>query len=495
MRVRVSLAMLLASTGLVAAACGGGGGGGGGSSSAGALPAGASVVPATAPVLVSADTDFSSDQWKEASALAKHFPGLPSLLTMLESQLQKQNVSLEQDVKPALGPEVDVAFLDLQNSGNNVVVLTKPDDKARLDALLAKGESPPATTEKDGWTVAADSKAKIDQFDQAGGSTLANDQEFQSVMKQLPADTLARVYVAGAPVQARLNSALSRSSAGQTGLTSGFGSFKGLGLAATAKDNGLRLDGVIDGTLSAAPASYKAELPSELPSGALLFVSFDQLDKQVRRVLDAVEKTQPNLKTQISQVEGVLGLTLENDVFPLLSREGAIAVYPSTAGLPTIEAVFRVPDETKAKSLVDRIGAIARLGGQTVQDVDVSGVAAHEIDIPAQNLTVLYAVFDGKLVVTNAREGIAGLRSGGTHLADDPLYKEAADSAGLPDETLGFTYADLRDALPLVLQFARSRGSTIPATVDENTKPLGAALLYSTKDHQGYRLGGFVTVK
>src|SRR5581483_9938808 len=380
MRVRVSLAMLLASTGLVAAACGGGGGGGGGSSSAGALPAGASVVPATAPVLVSADTDFSSDQWKEASALAKHFPGLPSLLTMLESQLQKQNVSLEQEVKPALGPEVDIAFLDLQNSGNNVVVLTKPDDKARLDALLAKGESPPATTEKDGWTVAADSKAKIDQFDQAGGSTLANDQEFQSVMKQLPADTLARVYVAGAPVQARLNSALSRSSAGQTGLTSGFGTFKGLGLAATAKDNGLRLDGVIDGTLSAAPASYKAELPSELPSGALLFVSFDQLDKQVRRVLDAVEKTQPNLKTQISQVEGVLGLTLENDVFPLLSREGAIAVYPSTAGLPTIEAVFRVPDETKAKSLVDRIGAIARLGGQTVQDVDVSGVAAHEID-------------------------------------------------------------------------------------------------------------------
>jgi Protein of unknown function (DUF3352) len=494
MRVRLSLALLLASTGLVAAACGGGGGGGGGGTAGGQVPSGASVVPSTAPVLVSVDSDFSSDQWKQASALAKHFPGLPALIAMLQAQLQKQNVSFEQDVKPALGPETDVGFLDFKNGGNDVVVLTKPNDKAKLDALLAKGSSPPVTTEKDGWTVAADSKSKIDLFEQGAGTTLANDQEFQSVMKRLPADTLARAYVAGAPVQALLESSLSGTGV-QTGLTSGFGTFKGLGLAATAKDNGVRLDGVIDGTLQAAPDSYKAELPSALPSGALLFVSFNQLDKQLRGVLKTVETTQPSLKTQISQVEAVLGLSLENDVFPLFSREGAIAVYPSTAGLPTIEAVFRVPDEAKAKSFVDRIGAIARLGGQTVKDVDVSGIAAHEVDITSQNLSLFYAVFDGKLVVTNTRDGIAGLRSSGPRLEADPLYREAADSAGLPGETVGFVYANLRAGLPLVFQLARSRGSTIPPAVGENTKPLGAALLYGTKEDQGYGLGGFVTVK
>jgi hypothetical protein len=494
-RVRLSLALLLAAVGLAAAACGGGGGGGGGSTAAGGeLPAGASVVPASAPILVSVDSDFESEQWKQATALARHFPGLPDLLGMLQAQLAKQNVSFDQDVKPALGPEVDVAFLDLQNGGNNVVVLTKPKDKGKLDALLAKGESPAATTEKDGWTVAADSQAKIGKFEQGGGTTLANDQEFQSVMKRLPADTLARAYVAGAPVQALAESSVAQSS-GQSGLTSGFGTLKGLALAATAKENGLRLDGAIDGTVASPPDSYKAELPSDLPTGALLFVSFNQLDKQLRRVLAAIEKTQPNLQTQLSQIEAASGISLENDVFPLLSGEGAVAVYPTTGALPTIEVVLRVPDEDKAKSFVDRLGAIARLAGQTVQDVDVSGVAAHEIDLSAQNLTLFYAVFDGKLVVTNTRDGIAGFRSSGARLEDDPLYKEAADAAELPDETVGYFYADLRDGLPLVFQLARSRGSTIPPAVDENTKPLDAALLYVAKADEGARLGGFVTVK
>src|SRR5207244_2617686 len=227
------------------------------------------------------------------------------------------------------------------------------------DALLAKGSKPPARAEVGGWTVLADSQAKIDLFKQGGtGPVLANDQEFQSVMKRLPADTLARVYLAGAPVQGLADTALQQNGA-KAGATQGFGSFSGLSLSATAEDNGLRLDGAVDATLSRAPDSYKAELPSDLPSGAYLFVSFNQLDRQLRQVLSAVEDAQPNLKASIGQVEAVLGLSLEQDVFPLVSGEGAIAVYPSTGSLPTIEAVLRVPDEAKARQVIDQIGAIA----------------------------------------------------------------------------------------------------------------------------------------
>src|SRR5204862_6761321 len=108
LRLRLLLASLLALVAVTAAACGGGGGGG---KSSGALPGGASVVPASAPVFISINSDFSSDQWSKATTLAKRFPGLPDLLANLEGQLKQENVSFERDVKPALGPEVDVVFL------------------------------------------------------------------------------------------------------------------------------------------------------------------------------------------------------------------------------------------------------------------------------------------------------------------------------------------------------------------------------------------------
>src|SRR5919201_2322770 len=152
MRIRLSLASLLALVAVLAAACGGGGGGGGGG---GALPDGAAVVPASAPVLIAINTDFASDQWSKAKTLASQFPSAPELLAHATRQLAKENIDFNADVKPALGAEVDVVFLDFKNGGNDVVVMTQPRDKAKLDALLAKGSNPPVKAEIGGWTVLA----------------------------------------------------------------------------------------------------------------------------------------------------------------------------------------------------------------------------------------------------------------------------------------------------------------------------------------------------
>src|SRR4051794_20907010 len=127
MRIRVSLASLLALVALLAAACGGGGGGGGGG---GAGSHSASVAPARAPAFIAVNTDFTSEQWGKAQKLAAKFPATPQLVAQLEKRLAKEHVDFETDVKPALGPEVDVVFLDFENGGNDVVVLTKPSDKA-----------------------------------------------------------------------------------------------------------------------------------------------------------------------------------------------------------------------------------------------------------------------------------------------------------------------------------------------------------------------------
>src|SRR5205085_7314465 len=203
-----------------------------------------------------------SDQWTKATALAKRFPSAPDLLAQLEKSLSKEQVDLNRDVKPAVGAEVDVVFVDFAHGGNDVVVLTQPRDKAKLDALLAKGSNPPARADIDGWTVLADSQAKIESFRKARtAGSLSNDREFQDTMRKLPQDTLARVYVAGVPVQSALDTAVTRQGA-PPGTTRDFGTLSALALSATAEDNGVLLDGRVDATLTNEPDSYKAQLQS-----------------------------------------------------------------------------------------------------------------------------------------------------------------------------------------------------------------------------------------
>jgi hypothetical protein len=79
-------------------------------------------------------------------ALAARFPGTPRLVGELEKQLK--GLDFDQDVKPALGPEVDIVVLD--PAGKDVVGLTKPDTTAKLKLLLrstvSPGETKPAIT-------------------------------------------------------------------------------------------------------------------------------------------------------------------------------------------------------------------------------------------------------------------------------------------------------------------------------------------------------------
>src|SRR5439155_10584406 len=118
-------ASLIAGLALAAAGCSGGGGGGGN-----APPAAAKVVPASAPVLISVKTDFSSPQFRNALVLLRRFPGALPALRRLSAE--NGHIDFARDVKPALGPEFDVVWLDFKNGGNHVIGLTQAQDKAEF---------------------------------------------------------------------------------------------------------------------------------------------------------------------------------------------------------------------------------------------------------------------------------------------------------------------------------------------------------------------------
>src|SRR5439155_13519921 len=117
----------------IAAGCGAATGVGGGA---------AGIVPASAPAFIAIDSDPGSSQWQTVNDLASRFPDKQKAIDSLKNDLRKADgIDYEQDVKPALGPEIDVVWLDFDNNGGDVVGLTQPGDEAAFKRLVEKGNA------------------------------------------------------------------------------------------------------------------------------------------------------------------------------------------------------------------------------------------------------------------------------------------------------------------------------------------------------------------
>jgi hypothetical protein len=98
-------------------------------------------------------------------------------------------------------------------------------------------------------------------------------------------------------------------------------------------------------------------------------------------------------------------------------------------------------------------------------------------------VAILYGVVDGKLVVTDNPTAVRDLRDGGRDaLSDDSTFQAARDAAGMPDETNGWLYVNLKDAVPLVEGLAGLGGQQVPAEVSANLRPLRSAIVFGASD-------------
>lgn len=478
---------------LSAAACGGG-------AEAGAGGQAAAVVPAGAALYVSGNTDFEGDQWQTAADLVRKFPdGEKALAQALSEFESEENVDFEQDVKPALGPEVAFVVLDFPTDGSDpaVVALTQPDDEQKLQALLEKGSDPTVSEQVEGWTVVSDRQSSIDRFkEMRSDGALADSDDFGEAMDGLEGDSLVSLYVNGEALDRAARSAPSFEEEQLDTLLPG-GEIPSIGAVARAEDDGARIDGQaffaadVEGSAFASP-SFEAKLPDEVPAGVLAYISFNNLEKQFSTFRDALAAADPAFESQLGQAEGALGVSLEEDLAPLFAGEGAL--YFRQGGLiPEITLVTTVEDEQKALATVDDL--VAGLGSfipvSEPRKVDIEGVEAREVPIQPP-FALYYATFDGKLVITSARSGISDLRGDHDRFADEEGFAQAKDRAGLPDETTGFAYVNLEEVVPLVLGFA---GGEVPPEVGANTDPLRSLVAWGTADGRKATFSLFVGIE
>src|SRR5205823_2744817 len=98
----------------------------------------AQLVPPGALAFVSLDTDQSSQQWQQLDALTRRLAVRTQVLQKVNAALAQHGLSYGQDVKSALGKEIDLAVLKVEAGSPEVVAFTQPADDAKLRSLAAK---------------------------------------------------------------------------------------------------------------------------------------------------------------------------------------------------------------------------------------------------------------------------------------------------------------------------------------------------------------------
>jgi hypothetical protein len=500
--VRLIPALLVAALLPVLAGCGSGSDVGGA----------ADVVPADVFVYASVDTDFDGDGWAALEEFAAKFPGGDNLMQSLADDLgSEEGLDFEADVKPALGDEVALVVLDAPENPDfeaappgtefygepaHILVLLQPEDEAAFQRLLEKSNEPPVTDEVDGWTVVAEIQESLDAFrERLDGPRLDGSEDFEQAMDGLDSGALAHVFVNGAKLAGTLES--DPGAPPVDALLPG-GELPSFGMAFDVEADSARIDGraVFADENPFATDSYSADLPERVPGDVLAYLSFNDLESAFSRFRDVAAETDPEAERQLGMAEGLLGVSLEEDVLPLLSGEGAVYLRAG-APVPEVTLVTEIEDEENALDTLDKIVEFAggfepRLRNPTTVEID--GVEARELPIDPP-LSLYYAAFDGLLVLTTSQEGIVALRQDSDRLSDSEAFDDALDRAGVPDETQGFGYVDLASAVALFLSFGSAAGEEIEPEAQAFLDPLQSLVFYGDSDDETASFTLFVGVE
>jgi Protein of unknown function (DUF3352) len=479
---------VLAALALAAAGCG--------AKDESAATGGAEIVSASAPAFVSIDADLSSDQWQQVDELLRKFPARSMLISELRSSLKEDSgLDYEDDIKPALGDEVDLVWLDFAYGGTNVVGLTKPKDEDAFQRMVEKGNSTgpdDLICEKtDDWFVCADSQEKIDRFKaMPGDEKLADDELFNDALAELPDEALVHVYVRGQSIVDTLKDLDLPGSPLPLGAEQ---QPEFLSAALAAEGSGLRLVG--SGRAAKAPESkpepFESTFLDVVPDDAVAFLTFKGGD-EYQQQLDELEKNDA-YRMGVREFERMLGMPLSS-LLKVFKDEVALYVRPGSP-IPEVTLLLEAPNEQDTLRRVDTaITALTKsLPAQPCHaptqeaGVDVECVGLEEVELR-------WAAFDQMVMVTIGQGAIAELRSDGDKLADDEGFEDARDAAGMPTESVGFMWLDLEDGIPMVLGLAAATGGSIPAEIRENLEPLGSFLAWAESDGRSGSFTAFLQI-
>lgn len=483
----VTVAMLVATTGVVVFAQSGTSGG----------PA---FAPATSVAWAEIRLDLPGDQEEALGQLLGHLPGfadpaalddkVDELLDQIVSEASDGDASWTGDIDPWSDRQFGIALLEIPTSASfdpddlelddddapSMVIGLGVKDRAALEARLATllTKEPVTTEQYAGATVttvdddvsfavtdryllvsphAADVKTSLDVL---AGTTpsLAQDAAFEAAAQRIPANRLGAFYFALSALRPLIEAQL----AGQQGAQVALGMLDQLpawvsGYTQAASDHlTVALEMQAPASMPV-PGVRETDLASHFAPGTLVYVEVRDVGRTSHTGIEALLAQVPADSAEgLAQVEQMLGVPLEEFLDPI--EDVAIGVGFSD-GQPQVGIAATVSDPAAAQKRVTNLLALVRIvaarANATIAESTVGDTAVTTITLPAgtvmpgQPVTVSVALAGGHLYLGLGDFVETALtQDAGASLASDARFTTALAAAGTPNS--GFAFVDLAGA-------------------------------------------------
>jgi hypothetical protein len=474
----------------------------------------ATVVPADAPLYLNVYLKPSTAQQMKLAGLLGRLPGFGDEATLdtkideaLQQALGQLQLDYRHDLKPWLGDQLAIASWPDLNGGTapTLVVAAVKDRAAAEAALQRRAEASGSSVERsdhagtsvvqagavayafvaEGLLALGTQRAVVERsIDVAAGNagSLAAEAAFRQAGDRLPADYLASAYL-------DLNGLAADAGAGQK-----LAGFSWASIALLATDAGLELTGQAPVTAQLAESSTRSSLalsneppsltdwmPEATSAEAVVFGlrgALETIEAEVQSSSGAADVAQA--LTQLRAVVAFgLGLSVDDDLLPLLDREAAVALT-GQGSQPQGVLLLRPSDGAAATAALDRIrGALEQRGATSSTGEGLGGTTITTVELPDTG-SAAYAVSNGVVILALRAEDVrAALQAHAERktLAGERDYRDAFAAIGVHGGNE--LYADVgsllsalgsADALSSetrdILQHVGAVGVTIPARED-----------------------------
>jgi hypothetical protein len=318
---------------------------------------------------------------------------------------------------------------------------------------------------------------------------LADEASFTRAMDKLGSDAIARAFVDGSQIMDLVRDAAPPS---QQKFIEQAGTLDWIGARLAAQDDGLGLDMIVHGTPGklfsglSTGSGFKPGLIKDAPADALVYWTFHG----TKNMFSALQKNPAFNDRALGPYGNVV-----RQVGTILQGENAFYLRRHPQGfLPEITFVAKPGGRVDGAKVLDRvIGRFAGDIGAVRTRTTVAGIPARRLGFgPDAPVNVYYANVDGKLVITDVRQGIRAVKNPGKRLSDTTEFKDAKSSAAMPDKTHGFLYVNIHSTIPAVEDFS---DAPIPNRIRRNLQPLRSALQYAVSRSHEIKVSVFLRIK
>ncbi|MDX6617080.1 MAG: hypothetical protein QOD60_2171 [Solirubrobacterales bacterium] len=347
---------------------------------------------------------------------------------------------------------------------------------------------------------------------QGGVKSLSDDSTASKVRGDLPDNRFADVYVSGTGVQKLLAPSTS-TAATQLETFVDYKATRGFAAAAIAQDNGIEIELVsaLDAAKEKKSPNVFTTLPEFRPlltrdvgANAIAYFGIGDAGSSLGTLLKRAGSAQPGLGAALAafsqRLQAEAKVNPAKDLLPALGGEAALVAEP-TATVPYASLIVDGVDEAKARAALARLqGPLVRAIGVPAgsgplpgfQAVDIGGVTASSLQI-SPLITLTYAIFDGKLVISTQPAGVAQVKKAGSgSLASAATFNDATQH--LPATVSSLVFLNLDELLDLAERLGRIEDPLYAAFRDDIRKLHAIAVgVNAVGDELRSRL--FVTIK